>query len=164
VNTFLDQRVLERLRAEYLEMPGMKLRIEQVQRLCGIEQTMCNLVLDALVKASFLCLKSDGTYVRLTEGSSPRPRPVKAVLTAASGMTSRRASASMRREPDLATLSLNEPRREERRKVPACPQCDASNAECVEQPHRRAVCDGFGAEYANNLWSIARPTSSLPQH
>ena len=74
MNTFLDQRVLERLRAEYLEMPGMKLRIEQVQRLCGIEQTMCKLVLDALVKANFLCLKSDGTYVRLTEGSSPRFR------------------------------------------------------------------------------------------
>jgi hypothetical protein len=29
--------------------------------------------IDALVKTSFLCLKSDGTYVRLTEGSSPRP-------------------------------------------------------------------------------------------
>jgi hypothetical protein len=37
MNTFIDQRVSERLRAEYLEMPGLKLRIEQVQRLCGIE-------------------------------------------------------------------------------------------------------------------------------
>jgi hypothetical protein len=94
VNTFLDQRVLERLRAEYLEMLGMKLRSEQVQRLCGIEQTMCKLVLDALVRANFLFLKSDGTYVRLTEGSSPRPRPVKAALTSTTPivMTSRRAS------------------------------------------------------------------------
>jgi hypothetical protein len=92
MNTFLDQRVLERLRAEYLEMPGLKLRIEQVQRLCGIEQTMCKLVLDALVKTSFLCLKSDGTYVRLTEGSSPRPRPVKALTSTPIMMTSRRAS------------------------------------------------------------------------
>ena len=90
MNTFLDHRVLERLRAEYLEMPGMKLRREQVQRLCGIEQTMCILVLDALVKTGFLCLKSDGTYVR-TEGSSPRP--VKARMTATPIlMTSRRAS------------------------------------------------------------------------
>jgi hypothetical protein len=92
MNTFLDQRVLERLRAEYLEMPGLKLRIEQVQRLCGIEQTMCKLVLDALVRTSFLCLKSDGTYVRLTEGSSPRPRPVKALTSTPIVMTSRRAS------------------------------------------------------------------------
>jgi len=65
VKTFVDQRVLERLRAEYLEMPGLKLRIEQVQRLCGIDETTCKLVLDALVKASILCLKSDGTYARL---------------------------------------------------------------------------------------------------
>jgi hypothetical protein len=74
MNTFLDQRVLERLRAEYLEMPGMKLTIEQVQRLCGIEPTMCKLVLEALVKANFLSLKSDATYVRLTEGGSTLPR------------------------------------------------------------------------------------------
>ena len=37
-----SQRVLERLRAEYLEMPGLKLRSEQVQGPCGIEPTMCN--------------------------------------------------------------------------------------------------------------------------
>jgi|SRR5438552_12008280 len=93
VNTSFDQRVLDRVRAEYLEMPGLKLRIEQVQRLCGIDETTCKLVLEALVKASILCLKPDGTYVRLTEGSSPRPRPVKAVLTSTPIiMTSRRAS------------------------------------------------------------------------
>jgi len=93
VNSFLDQRVLERLRAEYLEMPGMKLRMEQVQRLCGIEQTMCKLVLDALVKTNFLCLKSDGTYVRLTDGSAPRSRPLKAAVTSTPVViTSRRAS------------------------------------------------------------------------
>jgi hypothetical protein len=93
VTTFLDQRVLERIRAEYLEMPGMKLRIEQVTRLCGIEQTMCQLVLGALVKANFLCLKSDGTYVRLTEGSSSLPRMAKAVLKSTPFVTTaRRAS------------------------------------------------------------------------
>jgi hypothetical protein len=93
VNTFPDQRVLERLRAEYLEMPGMKLRIEQVQRLCGIEQMMCTLVLDALVKTNFLCLKSDGTYVRLTEGNSALPRQAKPVLKSTPfGTMARRAS------------------------------------------------------------------------
>ena len=93
MTTSLDQRVLERIRAEYLEMPGMKLRIEQVQRLCGIEQTMCKLVLDALVKANFLCLKSDGTYVRLTEDSSSLPRLAKAALKSTLFVTTaRRAS------------------------------------------------------------------------
>ena len=60
--TFLDQRMLERLSAEHLEMPGMNLRSEQVQHLCGIEQTMCMQVLDALVKTNCLCVKSGGTY------------------------------------------------------------------------------------------------------
>jgi DNA-binding IclR family transcriptional regulator len=82
VNTVVDQRVLRRIRAEYLEMPGMKLRIEQVQRLCAIEPTMCKLVLDALVKVGFLSLRSDGSYVRLTEGSVPVAPTVKAQLNA----------------------------------------------------------------------------------
>jgi hypothetical protein len=36
--------------------------------------------LDALVKAGFLCLKSDGTYVRLTEGGASFPRAAKTPL------------------------------------------------------------------------------------
>ena len=93
MKTFLDQRILERLRAEYLEMPGMKLTIEQIQRLCGIEPRMCKPVLDALVKVSFLRLNSDGTYVRLTEGSASLPPQAKAALeTRPFVTTSRRAS------------------------------------------------------------------------
>lgn len=70
--------VLERIRAEYLEMPGMKLTLEQVQRLCGVERSVCQIVLDALVEAKFLCLKSDRSYARLTDGAMARPRPAKA--------------------------------------------------------------------------------------
>lgn len=93
MNAFLDQRVLERLRAEYLEMPGMKLTIDQVQRLCGIEPEMCALVLDALVKANVLRLNADGTYVRWTDGSAPLPPPAKAALEPRPlAATSRRAS------------------------------------------------------------------------
>ena len=92
MNTFLDQRVLERLRAEYLEMPGMTLTIEQIQRLCGIEPSMCKSVLDALVKVRFLRLNSDGTYVRLTEDRASLPPPAKAALKSRPLLTSRRAS------------------------------------------------------------------------
>jgi hypothetical protein len=60
--------VIQRLRAEYLEMPGLRLTAAQVQRLCGIEPMMCQSVLDALVDAKFLCAKSDGTYTRMTDG------------------------------------------------------------------------------------------------
>ena len=58
--------LVERVRAEYLEMPGMRLTLEQVQRLCGVERTMCQMVLDLLADEKFLCVKSDGHYARLT--------------------------------------------------------------------------------------------------
>ena len=64
-----DDRALERVRAEYLEMPGMNLKLEQVQRLCGIERSLCKGVLDALVEARFLRVRSDGSYVRFGDGT-----------------------------------------------------------------------------------------------
>ena len=72
--------VLERIRAEYLEMPGLRLTLEQAQRLCGVERTRCKTVLDSLVDARFLCVKADGVYARLTDGDVHRPRPAKADL------------------------------------------------------------------------------------
>ncbi|PWT84441.1 MAG: hypothetical protein C5B57_04855 [Blastocatellia bacterium] len=74
------KRTIERLRAEYLEMPGLRLTAEQVQRLCGVERTMCKAVLDALVEAKFLCRKPDGAYARTTEGDVRRPLPAKAAI------------------------------------------------------------------------------------
>jgi DNA-binding IclR family transcriptional regulator len=56
--------VLARIRAEYVEMPGMSLRLEQVARLCGVDMDTCKLVLDALVEARFLRLAGDGRYSR----------------------------------------------------------------------------------------------------
>jgi hypothetical protein len=72
--------VSERLRAEYLEMPGLRLKAEQVQRLCGIEETICGLILDALVASKFLSVRSDGHYARVSEGSTPA-RSEKAMLS-----------------------------------------------------------------------------------
>jgi len=69
MNMSLHQQMLERIRAEYLEMPGLRLKREQVQRLCGIERSMCEMALDSLVKSNFLCVKSDGCYARLADGS-----------------------------------------------------------------------------------------------
>lgn len=62
--------LLKRIRAEFLEMPGLRLTLEQAQRLCGIERGLCKMVLDTLVADKFLCVKSDGAYARLTEGAS----------------------------------------------------------------------------------------------
>lgn len=74
--------LLIRIRAEYLEMPGLRLTLAQAQRLCGVERALCMAVLDALVANKFLCVKRDGTYARLTDGDVSRPRPAQAGLGA----------------------------------------------------------------------------------
>jgi hypothetical protein len=70
--------ILNHLRAEYMEMPGLRLKAQQVQRLCGIEPMACQQVLDLLVNEKFLYAKPDGHYARLTDGH--HPHPVKAEL------------------------------------------------------------------------------------
>ena len=63
-------RILERIRAEYVEMPGMSLRLDQLARLSGVEASVCKRVLDALIETKFLHLKGDGAYARLTPEAS----------------------------------------------------------------------------------------------
>jgi hypothetical protein len=58
--------LIQRVRAAYLEMPGLELKAEHVQHLCGIERTICQMVLDSLLDEKFLCAKADGYYARLT--------------------------------------------------------------------------------------------------
>jgi hypothetical protein len=74
--------LLERIRTEYLDMPGWCLTLEQMQRLSSVERMLCKRVLDALVDANLLCVNSDGTYARLTDGEISRPRAAKSELTA----------------------------------------------------------------------------------
>ena len=66
--------LLNRLRAEFLEMPGMQLKPEQVRRLCGVELELCQAVLNSLVDAKFLCVCADGRYARVTDGEVSRHR------------------------------------------------------------------------------------------
>lgn len=68
----MTHALLSRIRAEYLEMPGLRLTAPQAQRLCGAEGASCQAVLDLLVEERFLCRKPDGSYTRLTDG--PRLR------------------------------------------------------------------------------------------
>lgn len=74
--------IVNRLRAEYLEMPGLRLTLAQAQRFCGVDRALCERTLNELVDMKFLCIKPDGTYARLADGvDRPRPYPVKAALT-----------------------------------------------------------------------------------
>jgi hypothetical protein len=71
------RRTIERLRAEFLEMPGLRLSVVQVRRLCSVDETMCQDVLDALVDVKFLRVNPDGTYARLTDGEPVHARPAR---------------------------------------------------------------------------------------
>jgi DNA-binding IclR family transcriptional regulator len=46
--------VARRVLAEFEEMPGMALTLQQASRLFGLEETMCRLVLDVLVDLAYL--------------------------------------------------------------------------------------------------------------
>lgn len=74
--------LLKRIRAEYLEMHGLRLTAEQVRRLCGIEPKVCQSVLNELVDAKFLCVTSGGLYARLTDGEVRPARPEKVAVRA----------------------------------------------------------------------------------
>jgi len=65
---------LNRLQLEFLAMPGMHLKPEQVRRLYGMDQGPCQTVLDSLVDAKFLCVCADGRYARVTDGEVSRHR------------------------------------------------------------------------------------------
>ena len=77
--------MLTRIRAEYLEMPGLRLTLEQARRLCGVDRALCQVVLDALVEEDFLCVRAGGVYTRVADGADhSRAQPGKEGLRAGS--------------------------------------------------------------------------------
>ena len=61
-------RLLERVRGEYLEMPGLRLTLAQARRLWAVDEATCGQVLQRLAETNFLARSSDGRYVRLSTG------------------------------------------------------------------------------------------------
>lgn len=53
-----------RIQIEFIEMPGLKLSRDQVQRLCGVPHELCDEALDTLVRSGFLRRKTDGMFLR----------------------------------------------------------------------------------------------------
>ena len=52
------------VRAEYAEMPGLKLTERQAQRLWGLDEKTCRVILLALVRTRFLRRAANGMYIR----------------------------------------------------------------------------------------------------
>jgi hypothetical protein len=57
--------LLNRVRGEFIEMPGLRLKIDQAQRLWHLDRAMCESVLTSLVDAKFLGRFDDDLYARL---------------------------------------------------------------------------------------------------
>jgi hypothetical protein len=62
--------LVNRVRSEFLEMPGLQLTLSQASRLWGLEAAACRSVIATLVDASFLRWTARGTVVRVDPTSS----------------------------------------------------------------------------------------------
>ena len=62
--------VLKRVQGEFLEMPGLRLTSAQACRLWGLDATVCDAVLGALVDAKFLFKTRDGAFVKSEHATS----------------------------------------------------------------------------------------------
>jgi hypothetical protein len=63
------QRLRERVRSEFSEMPGMSLTVEQAGRLLSLDNNVCGRVLAELVQDGFLRIEPDGSYGRHDRGA-----------------------------------------------------------------------------------------------
>ena len=73
------QSLMDRVGAEFREMPGMQLTTRQVQRLCGVDPSLCQTVLDSMVAAGLLSVTADGRYARAAAGAADGGRPAAIV-------------------------------------------------------------------------------------
>ena len=56
--------LVERVRGEFLEMPGLQLTVQQAARLWGLDLGACRNVVDVLVESAFLRWTATGKIVR----------------------------------------------------------------------------------------------------
>ena len=68
--------LLQRVRGEYLEMPGLRLTLAQAARLWNLDCTTCRKVLHVLTHDGFLVQSDTGTYGRADSVPLTRERIV----------------------------------------------------------------------------------------
>ena len=57
-----------RIQIEYIEMPDLKLSLEQIRRLCDLPDDLCQPAVAALQEVGFLWRAPDGRFVRRALG------------------------------------------------------------------------------------------------
>ncbi len=65
----LREDIIDRVRGEFLEMPGLRLTEPQARRLWALEPSLCSAVLTELVDNGFLLRTRDGAFVRVDVAS-----------------------------------------------------------------------------------------------
>ena len=65
---------VDRARAEYMEMPGLKLTSAQAARLWMLDSDTCEAVFTTLVGERFLVRMPGGVFIRAGSSTSQRPR------------------------------------------------------------------------------------------
>lgn len=91
MNPLGHREAFERIRAEFSEMPRMRLTPEQVERLSGVDRAVCQDVLEDLVRAKFLNRLSNGSYGKVSETSITESRCLNGEAQAARAWRTRRA-------------------------------------------------------------------------
>ena len=61
-----DSTVVQRVRAEFEEMPGMTLTVPQASRLFGLDEEVCRTVVEQLVSLDYLRKTESGAVTRAT--------------------------------------------------------------------------------------------------
>jgi hypothetical protein len=56
--------LVDRVRSEFEEMPGLRLTIPQASRLWGLDPAACQRIVEALVRTAFLQWSAGGTVMR----------------------------------------------------------------------------------------------------
>ncbi len=59
------EKLVERVRSEFLEMPGLRLTMAQAARLWGLDLRSCEAVVDALIRCEFLQRTASGAVARI---------------------------------------------------------------------------------------------------
>jgi Fic family protein len=58
-----SEAIVQGVRGQFLEMPGLKLTVAQAQRLWGIDRATCEAVIEELTACRFLARTRDGAVI-----------------------------------------------------------------------------------------------------
>ena len=63
----MQSTLVDRVRGEFIEMPGLQLTMQQAARLWGLDLLACRHVVDVLVDSAFLRWTESGKIIRSTK-------------------------------------------------------------------------------------------------